>query len=82
MTPTECLEQVAKAEKALTAAINREALYAVTFGGADPLTVAAHDEVSRCNRAIRTWSDMAVMHPKTRAAALRNKTLPAEVFGF
>lgn len=81
MTKTECLSRAEAAKQAQEKAIERAALYTVSFGGSSELATKAADEVSRLYKAERAWLDLAKTHPKTRDAMIRKGDLPVWMFG-
>lgn len=82
MNKAECLERAGKAKAEAAAATKRAALYAVTFGGNDALSLSEMERVSAANDAAREWEAVAKLHPKTRAALIRANRLPVSMFGF
>ena len=76
MDKTACLSYADKAKAEAKAATERAALYAVTFGGSDPVTTSEMQRVDAANKAAAQWEALAKMHHKTRARELRFGTFP------
>ncbi len=82
MTKQEAIRRAEAARHAAKLALARHALYASTFGGSDKLAQHAMLEHDVAIEAHNKWMDVAYLHPSTRARLLRNKSLPAFMFGY
>lgn len=82
MTKTECIRRAEAARHAAKLALERHALMATTFGGADKLAqdaLVAHDAAIEAHNK---WMDVAYLHPSTRRSLIRTQSLPAFMFGY
>ena len=82
MTKQEALARAEAARHAATVKQATVALYAVTFGGNDKLTQDAMLDADVATEAAIKWEWVARLHPASRAKLLRDKSLPAFMFGF
>lgn len=82
MNKQACLEAAERAAKAAQEAKSRFALYMSTFGGKDNLTACAEAEMTQAIRASSEWKRIAEWHPASRNKALRDRSLPAYLFGY
>ena len=82
MTKDQALRSAQKARQEALEALGRHGLYASTFGGSDDLTVAALRDYEDATEAAIRWTEVAAMHPKARASAVRKQTLPPFIFKF
>jgi hypothetical protein len=82
MNKTECLKKAEAARHAAKLALERHALMASTFGGADKLAqdaLVAHDAAIEAHNR---WMDVAYLHPSTRRSLIRTQSLPSFMFGY
>ena len=77
MTKQEALQRAEAARHAAKVISARAALYATTFGGTDKLTQDAMRDADVALEVAGCWERFSNLHPKTRAAALRNCKVPA-----
>ena len=82
MTKTECLRRAEAARHAAKLALERHALMATTFGGADKLAQDALVDHDAAIEAHNKWMDVAYLHPSTRRSLIRTQSLPAFMFGY
>lgn len=82
MTPKECRAKAANARHAMEVRIGDAARVIATFGMQDSLAQNYMRQVVDAREAARAWDSLAIAHPKTRAKLLREKSLPASMFGF
>lgn len=82
MTKQECLERAARCRHSAQVSQETAALMAQTFGGKDKLTQEALLKADVARDAARLWEKVATWHPSTRARTIREKTLPAYIFGY
>ena len=82
MTKEEALKRAKSARLVADEARHNYVILASTFGAQDSEAkreLARHD---KADQAAKKWEWFADLHPSTKASLLRDRSLPAEIFGY
>ena len=82
MNKQECIDRANRARHEQKVRTASATLYASEFGGNSDLAQKAFLDADVAAEAALKWDWLASVHHKTRNSLIRNKSLPAFMFGF